>query len=268
MCFASSYVPISGNQGDLTVVDWYRSSSRSLSIARCHFRAIHIGWLLAKCLAKFGLKGRFKDNSKDRRKFIPALWKNLPTNPWCCHGYKKGSCLCQYLIAKVETEILKPLIWKRYKDDIFSLWTLRRGDNAVHWASKQLDLRLKFQKQKHFWIQTFIKVKDSEAVQFLMCVRTSNLLKHFNIRTSLRATHQRSKKASSEAKHWDLSEQALLKTYLKTKFKLLNQCLQERSYPENLVQRTLSEVQFENRKLALPTVQKPKENKWILPFVI
>ena len=43
--------------------------------------------------------------------------------------------------------------------------------------------------------------KDSEAIQFLMCARTSNLLKHFNIRTSLRATHQGSKKASSKAKH-------------------------------------------------------------------
>ena len=34
-------------------------------------------------------------------------------------------------MAKVETEIsnqsaLKPLIWKRYMDDIFSLWTLNR----------------------------------------------------------------------------------------------------------------------------------------------
>ena len=42
--------------------------------------------------------------------------------------------------------------------------------------------------------------------------------------------------------------------------------LRERGYPENLVQRTLSEVQFENRNLAL--LQKPKENKRIVPFVI
>ena len=41
--------------------------------------------------------------------------------------------------------------------------------------------------------------------------------------------------------------------------------LRERGYPENLVQRTLSEVQFENRKLSL--LQKPKENIRILPFV-
>ena len=40
----------------------------------------------------------------------------------------------------------------------------------------------------------------------------------------------------------------------------------ERGYPENLVQRTLSEVQFENRKLAV--LQKPKENKRILHPVV
>ena len=36
-------------------------------------------------------------------------------------------------MAKVKTEIsnqsaLKPLIWKRYIDDIFSLWTLNREE--------------------------------------------------------------------------------------------------------------------------------------------
>ena len=39
----------------------------------------------------------------------------------------------------------------------------------------------------------------------------------------------------------------------------------ERGYPKNLVQRTLSEVIFENRKQALQ--QKPHTNKTILPFV-
>ena len=41
--------------------------------------------------------------------------------------------------------------------------------------------------------------------------------------------------------------------------------LRERGYPDNIVKRTLSEVQFDNRKLAL--LQQPQENKRILPFV-
>ena len=36
-----------------------------------------------------------------------------------------------------------------------------------------------------------------------MCARTSNLLKHFNERTSPRGTHRASKKASSKARLWD-----------------------------------------------------------------
>ena len=43
------------------------------------------------------------------------------------NGYKDGSRLCHIFMSAVETEILnlsktKPLEWKRYIDDIFSLW--------------------------------------------------------------------------------------------------------------------------------------------------
>ena len=144
----------------------------------------------------------FKDNSKERRKFIPALCKTLPTNPWCSHGCKNGSRLCgdfknrDFKTAHLETIYRRHIFPLDFKERRYCS-SLSKHTNTT----PQLNLRLKFQKQKHFWIQTFIKVKDSEAIQFLMCVRTSNLLKHFNIRTSLRATHQGSKKASSKAKH-------------------------------------------------------------------
>ena len=61
MCFASLYVPSSGNQGDLTAVekDWYRSSSRSRSIARCRF-APSILADIGKMLCKIW----FKDTKK------------------------------------------------------------------------------------------------------------------------------------------------------------------------------------------------------------
>ena len=107
--------------------------------------------------------------------------------------------------------------------------------------------------KRHFWIQTlaFTKAKGSRAIQSLMCARTSNLLKHFNTGTSPRATHQESKKASSKAKLWDLSEQTLLKIYFKTLSKILNH-----AYVKGPSQ---------NRKLAL--LQKPQNSKRILPFV-
>ena len=49
------------------------------------------------------------------------------------------------------------------------------------------------------------------------------------------------------------------------KIKYFEPRLIERGYPKNLVQRTLSEVIFGNRKQALQ--QKPRTNKRILPFV-
>ena len=109
-------------------------------------------------------------------------------------------------------------------------------------------------------------MKDSEAIQFLMCVRTSNLLKHFNIRTSLHATHQGSKKASLiKGEALRLLRTNSSRKIFEEQIQNLKSRLQQRGYPENLVQRTFSEVQFGNRKLAL--LQKPKENKRILPFV-
>ena len=55
------------------------------------------------------------------------------------------------------------------------------------------------------------------------------------------------------------------KTMFEDKIKHFYSHLIERGYPESLVQRTLSEVIFENRKQALQP--KPKQNKKILPFV-
>ena len=47
--------------------------------------------------------------------------------------HKNGSCLWQYYVGAIETKILsqsrnKPLEWKRYIDDIFSLWDINRQE--------------------------------------------------------------------------------------------------------------------------------------------
>ena len=55
------------------------------------------------------------------------------------------------------------------------------------------------------------------------------------------------------------------KAAFEEKIKHFESRLIERGYPKNLVQRTLSEVIFKNRKQALQ--QKPCTNKRILPFV-
>ena len=55
------------------------------------------------------------------------------------------------------------------------------------------------------------------------------------------------------------------KTLFEEMIKTFKKQLQERGYPESFLQNTLSEVNFEVRKLALQ--QKRRENKRILPFV-
>jgi len=55
------------------------------------------------------------------------------------------------------------------------------------------------------------------------------------------------------------------KKVFEEKIKTFKSHLIERGYPENLIQATLSEVKFEERKLALQP--KQRENKRILPFV-
>lgn len=46
-------------------------------------------------------------------------------------------------MSAVETEIInksskKSLEWKRYVDDVFSLWDTNRGDKSFHFRSKQV----------------------------------------------------------------------------------------------------------------------------------
>ena len=55
------------------------------------------------------------------------------------------------------------------------------------------------------------------------------------------------------------------KKIFEEKIKTFKSHLIKRGYPENLIQATLSEVRFEERKLALQP--KQRENKRILPFV-
>ena len=99
-------------------------------------------------------------------------------------------------MAKVETDILsrsntKPLVWKRFLDDIFV-----NREEIVSSLSKlinttpQLDLRRKYLKQKRrSCILRYTKAKDLKKIQYLICARTSNLLKLSNIRISPYVTH-------------------------------------------------------------------------------
>ena len=62
---------------------------------------------------------------------IPVPWKKLPTKPWYRNGHKSGCGVCQHLPGQNREQDpkqspTKPLVGKRYIDDVFSLWNAIR----------------------------------------------------------------------------------------------------------------------------------------------
>ena len=86
-------------------------------------------------------------------------------------GTKMAVAFANIFMSAVETEILnlsktKPLEWKRYIDDIFSLWRTDRkeiNDSLLLQTgiTLQLNVRLNYLiKRLTFWIQLFTKARD------------------------------------------------------------------------------------------------------------
>ena len=88
---------------------------------------------------------------------------------------------------------------------------------------------------------------------FLMCTRTSNR-QNFPIQ------------AISKAKPQDFSEQKSSKTTFEENITLFKQKLRNRGYLDNLIDKTLSEVNLRERMLALQNKLKTRKN--ILRFVM
>jgi len=81
-------------------------------------------------------------------------------------GTKMAVAFANIFMSKVETEILiqsafQPLVWKRYIDHIFLLWTINRIEIAefIEQANNHHPT-IKFKRKQHAWILTFVKAKD------------------------------------------------------------------------------------------------------------
>ena len=126
-------------------------------------------------------------------------------------GTKMAVALANIFMAKIEKEILrqsdtKPIFWKRFIDDVISMWNIRRDKiedflleaNSFHPTIKS---RLKSQKPKlHSWTRKCTKVLDSIRNLFLTCERISKLPRPSSTRISIRVTHQALRKALSKEK--------------------------------------------------------------------
>ena len=167
-------------------------------------------------------------------------------------------------VAKVEkTEIMsqsaiKPLVWKRYIDDIFFLWYTSREEitqcieraNKHHPTIKFMAKRILNNFLGHHHLQR--RKINTKQNQFLMCEPTSILQRHFNlVLSSTRFQKERL---------YDFWGQTLLKpTLFEEKIENFKTHLSERGYPKEFIERNLelSELKsFQDRSQALQQKRK------------
>jgi len=127
-------------------------------------------------------------------------------------GTKMAVSFANIFMAAVETEIInrshiKRLTWKRYIDDVFSLWNINKEEiNTFIELANSYHTTMKFTAEISDTEITFldtcvyIRAKDLKRNPFSTCARTSNRQKLSNTHTSPPATLQASGKALSKAK--------------------------------------------------------------------
>ena len=126
-------------------------------------------------------------------------------------GTKMAVSFANIFMATVEREIIsrsvtKPLTWKRYIADVFSLWNVSKNEikafielaNNYH-ATIKFTAEIQILKSLSL-THVFTRARDLKMNLFLTCARTSNRRKLSSTRISPPATHQASGKASSKAK--------------------------------------------------------------------
>ena len=189
-------------------------------------------------------------------------------------GTKMAVAFSNIFMNKVETEILsqslfKPLVWKRYIDDIFSLWTTNR-DRIEHFIEQANNHHptIKFTAEISDKETTFLDAYIYKGERFerdaILEVHT-----HFKPTETFQYTHYASCHPQGVKKGFIKGKPSLRtnssKIIFEEKITNFKVHLLQRGYPEDLIKTTLSEVNFKDRKLALQ--QKPKTNQRILPFV-
>ena len=141
-------------------------------------------------------------------------------------GTKMAVAFSNIFMNKVETEILtqslfKMLVWKRYINDIFSLWTTNR-ERIEHFIeqAKNHHPTIKFTAEISDKETTFLDTyiykgerfeRDACPPQSWMRVLISNQLRHFSLHILVPVNRKELKKASLKGKPSASSEQTLPK---------------------------------------------------------
>ena len=119
-------------------------------------------------------------------------------------GTKMAVAFANIFMGKVESQILepsakKPLAWKRYIDDIFSIWNINRDEvmQFIEQANSHHPT-IKYTAEISDKETTFLDTKVYKGERFAKqsILDISKLLKHFSTHISQAVTHQESRRAS------------------------------------------------------------------------
>ena len=191
-------------------------------------------------------------------------------------GTKMAVAFANIFMGKVESQILersaiKPLAWKRYIDDVFSIWNINK--DVVTQFIEQANSHhptIKFTAEVSDTETTFLDTKVYKGERFAKESKL-DIKTHFKATETFQYTHFSSchppgvKKGFIKGEALRLLRTNSSQAAFKTAIKRFKTNLIERGYPETLVSNTLAEITFEERKHALQ--QKQKAATRILPFV-
>ena len=165
-------------------------------------------------------------------------------------------------MSEVETKILiqsefRPLVWKRYIDDIFSLWTINRIEIAqfIEQANNHHPSTAEVTEMEATFLDNDISKGErlKTKTQFLM-------RKHFTPTEKFQYIHFTSshppgvKKGSVKGEALRLLRTNSSKKIFEEKIKTFGRLFMERGYPKSIILTTLSEVKFtEREETSLPT---------------
>ena len=191
-------------------------------------------------------------------------------------GTKMAVASSVIFMAHVEKQLLlsslhKPIIWKRFIDNIFSVWTSSKQeiDSFIDFANR-FHTTIKFTCEMSSEHAVFLDTEVFKGPRFasnkILDVQT-----HFKATETFQYTHFSSCHPLSVKKGFIKGEtlRLLRMNPIKEKFESSKRDfkfrLLERGYPQKLVNNIQAEVDFSSRNNALK--YKPKTSKNILPFV-
>ena len=207
------------------------------------------------------LKNSFQFNGKDY----------LQTHGTGAMGTKMAVAFANIFMASIEKSINKPLTWKRFIDDVFCLWDTNK-EEIEHFIEQANSYHptIKFTAEVSQLETTFLDTTVYKGERFekesILDVRT-----HYKPTETFQYTNYNSCHTAGVKKGFVKGEALRLlrtnssKDMFDKNIKNFRTHLISRGYPNSLVDKILSEVNFANRKNAL--TQKQKAQKKILPFV-